>query len=171
MTMADKDLQAINTSGIKPIGDPTWASDNQIIFLARSDSPSKQLYLADSAHPDAKPVLLDSPPAGESDARPDWSPEGLLFLRTTNSNEEGRLFIRHDLSSTGSSQPLEPQDSEGGFIDSAAWSPDESSIVIVRNDGQHNYTLWTMGADGEDPVNLDWPSDLGEPWAPAWGSR
>jgi hypothetical protein len=60
----------------------------------------------------------------------------------------------------------------GGYIDSAVWSPDHSSIVLVRDDGNNHYTLWTMDADGDNPINRDWPAEtLGEPWAPAWGSR
>jgi actin-like ATPase involved in cell morphogenesis len=172
MTLSDSHMQRVNTSGLKPIGDPTWVSEQQIVFLARSDSQSKELYLADPTHPDAKPMLLDSPPSGESDARPDWSSPGLLFLRTTNDNKKGQLFIRRDLSRDGVNEPLPPRDEVGGYIDSAAWSPNHSSIVLVRDDGDNHYTLWTMDANGDNPIDRDWPAEtLGEPWAPAWGSR
>jgi Tol biopolymer transport system component len=86
---------------------------------------------------------------GSHDSEPAWSPDGSQIVFRTNRDGNSKIYV---MSSDGSGA-LRLTDSPDHDT-SPDWSPDGMQIVFARLDAQQVWTIWTMNADGTNPVSL-----------------
>ena len=119
-----------------------------------------------SANPDGTGVVkLTSGPAGTYDFNPDWSPDGtrIAFERDAGASQE--IFT---MDADGSDVRQITFDEFPGDAD-PAWSPDGTRIAVERFDipaGRDG--IYTMNANGSDPVQLTQSDARGENIEPQW---
>ena len=146
LTLAGTKLKNVTLNAAADDANPDWSPDGtQLVFS--SNRGQRHLYRYRVAS--RRVVRLTSGPGTEFD--PAWAPDGrrIAFTRrdpTGNydvyvlelaTGEERRL-------TTGPAQDRDP-----------TWSPDGTEIAFVTNrDFADDYEIYTMHADGSDPVNL-----------------
>ncbi len=113
---------------------------------------------------------------GGDDSSPRWSPDGATIAFTRVDAEQEGTAVATVPADGGAVQdvvPVEP----GVTVLSPAWSPDGSRLAYLRrtptaDDPLGGGTIWTVAADGSDPVEVGpAPEDsIGLDWHPG-GSR
>jgi len=145
------------------VGSPTWGGDGYIYYMEQLDNDAdhtvlKRIHDDGSGQPEAIPT---SNGVDGWDSHPDWSNEGILFLRSGDGGESGRLCVLElDLR-------LRDCSDESG-IESPTWGPNERSAVWIQpSAGAREAILWWVPDLQGEPEQL-LSGDLGPP---AWGSR
>ena len=140
---------------------PSWSPDGtRIAFDSSKAEGNLDIY---TVAPDGSDeVRLTTDPSADAD--PDWKPDGAQLAFTSD-----RSFGRQDIwrvNADGSDQfRVGPGVSEAQVARDPAWSPDGELIVFARNGlwfpngGCGDYALWTMRADGSEPVQITDPGD------------
>jgi Tol biopolymer transport system component len=129
-----------------------------------------------SMNPDGAGVLnLTGPTAwdGVDQSAPRWSPDGtqIAFTQSVNGTDLEIAVMDAD----GSNQRQLTNNGEFDEDFGAAWSPDGGKIAwsaYHTSDETYDFDVWTMNADGTNPVNItgapdDFDLDFNE-WQPDW---
>ena len=138
-------------------GQPVWSPDgSQIAFHGWIDDRGYEIWVMDADGTGLR-NLTNTPDDGEFS--PSWSPDGRRILFTAG--DPPRLEV---MNSDGTGRaPL-----AGGDAYWASWSPDGARIAFLSV--QNESRLYTMSADGSDPVPLtadDGGHDVIASWSPA----
>jgi hypothetical protein len=136
--------------------EPSWSPDGSHIAFSGSSGIGIMNSDGSNAH------FISGP--GGSATSPSWSPDGthIVFARS-NGGYPGELYI------AASDGMGELQLTSGGFRNAQPrWSPDGTRIVFQRFDAASGlWTLWTIGADGNNEQQL---TAGGDNLGPAWGT-
>jgi hypothetical protein len=140
-------------------GSPTWTDDGRIVYMRdlHGDGTTTLWAIpADGGTPQRVTSGLDG-----SDSHPDWSGQGLLFLRTQGGLSD--VFYKTSLDARGVTRIT-----TDGKADSPAWAPgDAREVIWVERSATGEATLWTKELGSGSPTELS----TGAYGPPAWGSR
>jgi hypothetical protein len=152
------------------LGTPTWTGDGRVVFMRQvaRDDPTTTLWVISASGDDEQPTAVTSGKEG-SDSQPDWSSQGLLFLRKTSTPDKSSdVFYQKTLKPRASRTML----SSSGTAQFPTWAPQGVLAVAWQESGtqdetQEERTLYVKTLDDGPPVELN----TGVYGAPAWGSR
>ncbi|NKB72435.1 MAG: hypothetical protein GKR89_35610 [Candidatus Latescibacteria bacterium] len=139
---------------------PSWSPEgNSIVYSSSQISPFTRLFSIDLDSGVSTQVS-----AGSADLDPIWSSDGAWLVFARFDVLAGGTF-ELQVVQLGQDEPVQLTNNQLNDW-GAGWSPDGSRIVFAsQQDGQED--IYTMGADGADPVKLtDHPANDGQPkWA------
>lgn len=141
-------------------GAPTWTGDGRIVVMRDVEGDGTTTLWAIS--PDGGEPQLVTDGQDGSDSHPDWSDQGLLFLRTRDGSSD--VVYKKSLDARGVA-PI----TSSGRAQSPTWAPrDEPAAVwlepATEGDGK---TLWVKTLSDTSPTERN----TGAYGPPAWGSR
>jgi hypothetical protein len=142
------------------LGAPTWTGDGRIVVMRDVEGDgTTALWVMSADGEDQSPITdgLDG-----SDSHPDWSNQGLLFLRERDGSSNA-VYLEN-IDSRGVS-PI----TDNGRAQSPTWGPgDEPAVVWLEpaTDGAGG-TLWVKELGDAPPIALS----TGDYGPPAWGGR
>lgn len=146
------------TGGYK--GDLSWSPDgNRIAFTGQyAGDSSPGIYVLDVETGASTKLTPDS----ERDGHPAWSPDGTFIAYASGPLDALTHVWLMRADGTGR-RDLTPN----GDGDEPTWSPDGTKIAFTSaRDQPQGFALWTMNADGSDPIRI---TPLGGVvWQPAW---
>lgn len=106
--------------------------------------------------------LTDTPGTNRFSTQPSWSPDGTRLL--VRSNRDGGRYDVWSIRASDGGDPVQlTHEADDRY---PAYSPDGKRIVF-RSDRAGDPDIWTMNADGSNPVNLTAQTGRWES-APAW---
>lgn len=126
--------------------DPSWSPDGTHLAYASGS----EIFTMRAADGTEKRQLTDRGGAG-----PAWSPRSNKILFSSDRDGPGLYLMNPD--GSGVAKLLD------GPASQAAWSSDSSRIAYVRDDD-----IWTMSADGGNPVRLGVGHAYQEASSPSW---
>ena len=156
-------------TGAKPItgiegpdSEPAWSPDgSQIVYVSNQTVPGggttgPELFVKNSNGSGTPRQLTDTPNNAASRA-PAWSPAGDQIAFHSNADGSFEIYtIAAD--ATQSFGVRRTANEVGQNYANPSWSPDASRIAFERgtgtNVGDTTKELWTMRADGSDPIQL-----------------
>ncbi len=157
-------LYVMNADGTNPVplspagggffGSPVWSPDG--LQIAFDDGSDISVMNADGT---GLRKLTDTPDVNEFS--PSWSPDGRRILFAAGSNSTALEVMNAD----GTGRAAFPG-GDGAYW--ASWSPDGERIAFLAVQDERS-RLFTMGADGSDPVPLtedDGGQELIASWSP-----
>ncbi len=153
-------------SPVAPYSDPTWISDDMVVYMERADSGATSLWSVGLDGNRRRQLTSGS----SYDSQPDWNQDrGLL------------LFSRHDTDKPfGDICTMTPEPgartkcTKGELVGHPSWSPDGDSIIYttVVDEEEGIEQLWRVpAADLPDLSGAQKVPAPGNPGPPAWGSR
>ena len=143
---------------------PVWSPDGKHIAFTSDRDGNEEIYVmeADGSNPRR---LTDD----RADARsPSWSPDGKHIAFTSNRDGNEEIYV---MEADGSN----PRRLTDHWADarSPSWSPDGKHIAFDSDrdsesslNGNDNYDIYVMRADGSNPRRLTDNADLA--WSPVW---
>jgi Tol biopolymer transport system component len=142
-------------------GGPTWTGDGRIIVMRdREGDDTTDLWAISADGEEQEPVTdgLDG-----SDSHPDWSDQGLLFLRERDDGSSNVVYL--ESVDTRGVTPI----TDSGRAQSPTWGPgDEPTVVWLEPATEGGgKTLWLKALSDESAIELN-TAAYGPP---AWGSR
>jgi hypothetical protein len=141
-------------------GGPTWTGDGRIVVMRDPEGDgTTTLWVISPDGEDQAPVTNG---VDGSDSHPDWSDNGLLFLRTRDGSKD---VFHLDSLEAPDAQPI----TVSGTATSPAWSPSSQPTVLWLEPAKEGAgkALWTANLDGAPPTEVN----TGVYGPPAWGSR
>jgi hypothetical protein len=140
---------------------PTWTGDGQIVYTRGVEGDQNTTLWAVPADGSGKPEQITDGRDG-SDSHPDWSDQGLLFLRTNGATT--KIVYMKSLDERG----VNPIWS-GTNIGSPTWVAGDQPAVVWMEPAQSGagVTLWGMALGDKTPTK----GETGAFGPPAWGSR
>ena len=152
-------------SGIS--GDPTWTGAGTVVF-ARVVGAGTRLFELPGDLSGEPRMLFDPADPSVSDSAPDWSEQGLLFLRSHSDAAHVSTTPGEVMLAKGGQQPV-PVHHELSHVVGATWSPDGTAIAyLVPVPGQQAATLRLFDHQHGKVTSTSVSGRIG---APAWGSR
>ena len=153
----------VAVTGIEgPDSDPAWSPDGaQIVYVSNQNvtgggTTGPELFVrnADGSGPVRR--LTDTPNNAASIA-PAWSPAGNQIAYESNADGSFEIYTI-DATATASFGTRRSANALGQNYQNPSWSPDAARIAFERgtgtNVGDTTKEIWTMSADGTDPVRL-----------------
>jgi Tol biopolymer transport system component len=139
---------------------PSWSPDGKSILFTRSFIPPQRRDIEIfSIGTGRKGVARQITRSTGINFDPAWSPRGdEIALVSTRIRSTPQIFL---MNANGSNATPLTQDALSAG--EPAWSPDASRIAFVRDDD-----IWTMNADGTNPVRLTRSYTYTEAIHPAW---
>lgn len=173
-------INADGTGGTTILADgsayPTWMPDHlSLISIPNSTDAAFEIFTTNGNTNDGKVTSTIHIPSLEGGWGFDATPDGkTLVFRAMSPTTRGFGYYTIHTDGTGLAGPLyEAKPVLGGseiLIGGPHWSPDGTRIVHVRltiaGDGTQTTEIWTMKADGSDPVQVT--SDGGTDNDPAY---
>jgi Tol biopolymer transport system component len=159
---ADGGGQVAITGVEGPDSEPAWSPDGtQIVYVSNQTVPGggttgPELFVrnADGTGPVRR--LTDTPNNAASGA-PAWSPAGDQIAYESNADGTFEIYTI-DATATASFGTRRSANEVGQNYQNPSWSPDATRIAFERgtgtNVGDNTKEIWTMSADGSDPVQL-----------------
>ena len=143
------------------VGAPTWAGDGRIVYVRDVKGDGTTTLWAISSDGGAQAEQITNGLDG-SDSHPDWSNQGLLFLRTQGGTS--KVLYRKSLADPGVTTIW-----SGAKMDAPTWAPRDEAAVVWLEPAKvaGEKTLWGMALDGTSPKK----GNSGAFGPPAWGSR
>jgi Tol biopolymer transport system component len=155
---ADGSHKARLTRGKALDSSPSWSPEGGTIVFSRFvvRRGGSQLFIVGTGSK-RKPRMLTGWPGSNAD--PAWAPRGgrIAFVSTRQGRSPQIYVMRDD--GTGATAITAGPDSAS----EPAWSSDGTRLAFVRD-----FDIWTMNADGTNPVRLTRSSGYTEAAHPAW---
>ena len=139
-------------------GAPTWSDEGRIIVERVAGETSTLWEISpDGGEQDQITYGLNG-----SDSHPDWSENGLLFLRKQGGSSN--VYHLENLDDAKSTTGI----TVSGNADGPTWAPgDEAALVWLQPAEDGGTTLWFASRTDPTPIELN----TAEYGPPAWGSR
>ena len=148
-------------------GDPTWTGDGHVVFAQVVDDRTRLFELPDDLTGQPRPLFHPTDPS-VSDSAPDWSEQGLLFLRSHSDAAGVSLTAGTVMLSVDGRKPVAVHEVLSHVV-GPTWSPDGSDIAFLEPSGEQGVaTLRLFDRQHGTAVDTSVSGSIG---APAWGSR
>jgi Tol biopolymer transport system component len=133
---------------------PDWSADGEHLAYVRQQGPiprevGSRIVIRSMATGEEREMV---PKLTQFDRRPRWSPDGRSFLDVGRNTKGHRGIFLID-AKTGAAQRLVAQESEEGYFEGPAWSPDGTIVFYIRAEmrGGDSSWLWARNlATGQD---------------------
>jgi Tol biopolymer transport system component len=162
-------VMSANGSGAVPItgtegpdSEPAWSPDGtQIVYVSNHSvsgggTTGPELFVTGAGGPGPQRQLTDTPNNAASRA-PAWSPAGDQIAYESNADGSFEVYTI-DAAGTASFGTRRSANEVGQNYQNPSWSPDAARIAYERgtgtNVGDTTKEIWTMRADGSDPIRL-----------------
>jgi len=159
---ADGTGQAPITGAEGPDSQPAWSPDGRsIAYVSNQNTPGGnttgfELFVTDANGSDTPRRVTDTPNNVSSRA-PAWSPGGDRIAYESNADGTYEIYTI-DADATASFGTRRSANELGQNYQNPSWSPDGSRLAYERGAGtmpdETTKEIWTMRADGSDPVRL-----------------
>jgi Caspase domain len=142
------------------LGAPTWTGDGRIVVMRDVEGDGTTALWVMSADGEEQAPVTDG--LDGSDSHPDWSNQGLLFLRDRDGSSNAVYLDSVD------SRGVSPI-TVNGRAQSPTWGPGDDPGVVWLEPATEGAgkTLWGMELGDASPIELN----TGGYGPPAWGSR
>lgn len=145
-----------------PDSAPAWSPDGtQIVYVSNQSVPGggttgPELFVRNADGSGSVRRLTDTP-SNAASGTPAWSPAGDRIAYQSNADGGFEIYTI-DATATASFGTRRSANEVGQNYQNPSWSPDAARIAFERgigtNVGDTTKEIWTMRADGTDPVQL-----------------
>jgi TolB protein len=145
-----------------PDSQPAWSPDgSRIVYVSNQNTPGGnttgfELFVTDANGSGTQRRLTETPNNVSSRA-PAWSPNGDQIAYESNADGTYEIYTI-DAAATASFGTRRSPNELGLAYQNPSWSPDAARIAFERGTGtrldEPTKEIWTMRADGSDPVRL-----------------
>ena len=159
---ADGSAQTAVTGPEGPDSQPAWSPDgSRIVYVSNQNTPGGfttgfELFITD-ANGSGTPRRLTDTPNNVSSRAPAWSPTGDRIAYESNADGTYEIYSIDPSVTAGFGTRLSANEL-GQHYQNPSWSPDGARIAFERGAGtmvdEPTKDVWTMRADGSDPVRL-----------------
>ena len=159
---ADGTGQVAITGPEGPDSQPAWSPDGgKIVYVSNQGTPGGgttgfELFVR-SADGSGTPRRLTDTPNNVSSRAPAWSPAGDRVAYESNADGSYEIYTI-DASASAAFGTRRSANELGMNYQNPSWSPDGARIAYERGIGtmadETTKEIWTMSADGSDPVRL-----------------
>lgn len=153
--------------------DPVYSPNGSKIAFTRASGFKSDVCVMNADGTNVVTVISGSGPPTSQNRHPSWSPDGTRFVFTSNRGGTGAEIWIANADGTGlvklTTSVQLGSDGQGPIFSSdsdPAWSLDGSKIAFVTNRDGADRELYTMNADGSNPLRLT--SDTLDDHMPAW---
>jgi TolB protein len=157
-------LRRLTSNGDVQDFSPDWSPDGASIAFTRVKRGDFSIRVMPASG--GRAGLLTTNPNGLTDGNPSWSPDGLkiAFQREVDVEE----FVMEIFSVEVGTGVATRLTNNQGDDQSPDWSPDGSRIVYTSGLAG-NGAVWTMAADGSEPLQVTDPTGVAFDYYPTWG--
>ena len=162
ITVAGAAAQAILPAGVTG-SDLVASPDGSVYVFSGVAHNEAGLYLIDADGSNLRRLTIT--PLDLPDLEPAWSPDGLWISFTRWSAGSGKdIWI---IAASGGMLPINLTADRGGYQQTAStWSPAGIGRIAYVDQGNNDYRIWTMNADGSDKRVITSGGDLMPSWSP-----
>ncbi len=139
---------------------PRWSPDGTKIAFSTARDGNSEIYVMNADG--SSPANISNFPSN-AEFSPSWSPDGALLAFYSNRTGSTDIFRMDATTGAGQTQLGGSPSADEGPV----WSPDGTRIAFISaRDDDHDFEIFTMNADGTNPVQLTF--NAADEFHPTW---